>query len=64
MTVRINKSAGLDVAVEERRGEPGVWTVEAIESAGDGRIFQAFFAGPEAKERAKEYARLKYDLNS
>ena len=32
--------AGLQVAILERRGEPGVWTVEAIEIDGDGDIYQ------------------------
>jgi len=52
--------AGLEVAVVERNGQPGVWTVEAIDMAGDGNIYQAIFAGPEARERALEYARFKY----
>ena len=49
-----------DVAVEERRDEPGVWTVEATDNVGDGKIYQALFCGPEAKERAYEYARSFY----
>jgi hypothetical protein len=53
-------NAGLEVAVVERNDEPGVWTVEAIDMAGDGNIYQAFFRGPEARERAQEYARFKY----
>jgi hypothetical protein len=52
--------AGLEVSVVERNDQPGVWTVEAINMAGDGEIYQAFFAGPEARERAQEYARFKY----
>ncbi len=52
--------AGLQVAVEERRNEPGVWTVEAIDIDGDGDIYQAFFAGRDAEKRAYEYARFKY----
>lgn len=54
------QNAGLEVAVVERNDEPGVWTVEAIDMAGDGNIYQAFFRGPEARERAQEYARFKY----
>lgn len=54
------RHAGLEVAVEERRNEPGVWTVEAIDMADDGAIYQAFFAGPKSRERAEEYARFKY----
>ena len=52
--------AGLEVSVIERKGEPGVWTVEAIDVIGDGSIYQAIFAGPQAQERATEYARMKY----
>jgi hypothetical protein len=52
----------LQVAVEERRGEPGVWTVEAIDIDGDGEIYQVLFVGPDAKQRAYEYARFKYGL--
>jgi hypothetical protein len=52
--------AGLEVSVVERNDQPGVWTVEAIDMAGDGDIYQALFHGPEARERAQEYARFKY----
>ena len=52
--------AGLAVAVEERKDQPGVWTVEAIDSSGDGDIYQTLFIGPEARERAREYAQFKY----
>lgn len=52
----------LDVAVVERRDAPGVWTVEAIDNVGDGSIFQAIFQGPQALERAQEYASFKYGL--
>ena len=54
------QSAGLEVSVVERNDQPGVWTVEAIDMAVDGSIYQAFFVGPEAHERAQEYARFKY----
>lgn len=52
----------LQVSVEERRDQPGVWTVEAIDLDGDGVIYQSFFSGPEAKKRAQEYARFKYSV--
>jgi hypothetical protein len=48
------------VEVFERKGSPGVWSVEAIGS--DGEIYQALFIGPEARERAVEYAAFKYRL--
>ena len=49
-----------EVEVAERKDMPGAWTVEAI--GPDGEIYQAIFAGPEAKSRALEYARLKYGI--
>ena len=52
--------APLDVEVVERRDTPGAWAVEAINSAGDGEIYMAVFSGPAAKDRAVEYATLKY----
>ncbi|WP_428989853.1 hypothetical protein [Methylocapsa aurea] len=42
----------------ERKGEPGVWSIEEI--GPDGEIHQAIFIGPEAKERCEEYAAFKY----
>jgi hypothetical protein len=50
----------LEVSVVERNDQPGVWTVEAIDIAGDGDIYQTLFVGPEARERASEYAQFKY----
>jgi hypothetical protein len=50
----------LSVEVFERKGSPGVWSVEAIGS--DGEIYQALFVGPEARALAIEYAAFKYGL--
>ena len=50
------------IEVFERSGSPGTWSVEAIGS--DGEIYQALFIGPEARDRAVEYAKLKYGLNT
>ena len=50
------------VEVFERKGQPGVWSVEAIGS--DGEIYQALFIGPDARERAIEYAAFKYDFKT
>jgi hypothetical protein len=50
------------VEVFERKGSPGVWSVEAIGS--DGEIYQALFMGPHARERAIEYAAFKYGLKT
>ncbi len=50
----------MDVEVVERNDSPGSWSVEAIETDQDGAVFQAIFVGPQAKERAEEYAAFKY----
>lgn len=50
------------VEVFERKGQPGVWSVEAIGS--DGEIYQVIFFGPEARARAAEYAAFKYGIRS
>jgi hypothetical protein len=54
-------SDDLQVSVVERNGQPGVWSVEAIDMADDGDVYQAIFHGPEAEKRAREYARFKYE---
>lgn len=43
--------------VVQSREFPGHWHVEAID--GDGRVFVAVFSGPNAAERANEYASWK-----
>ena len=53
--------AYLEVSTEECKRMPGAWTVEAIEVDGDGAIYQAIFIGPDAEERAQEYAAFKYE---
>jgi hypothetical protein len=55
---------GLDIEVVDRKDTPGAWSVEAIDNEGDGSIFQAIFIGPDAQERAKEYAQLKYGVRT
>ena len=50
----------MQIEVAERTDRPGVWTVEAIGE--DGEIYQALFMGPNAEERAREYATMKYAL--
>jgi len=50
------------VEVFERKGQPGVWSVEAV--GPDGEIYQALFIGPDARQRAVEYAAFKYELRS
>jgi hypothetical protein len=43
--------------IVESRQYPGHWHVEAIDE--EGRVFVTVFSGPEAKERATEYADWK-----
>lgn len=50
------------VSVVERKDAPGVWSVEAIDHASDGDCYVTVFYGPRSRERAAEYARLKYDV--
>jgi hypothetical protein len=49
----------LEAEVVQRRNDPNAWGVEAIDRA-EGSVYMAVFSGPEARERAEEYARLKY----
>lgn len=42
--------------VVEDRLSPGDFRAEAINSSGDGEVFGAIFTGPDADERAHEYA--------
>ena len=43
---------------------PMMWAVEAVNSDGDGGIEQAQFIGPDAEQRAKEYAIWKYGVRT
>ena len=43
---------------------PMMWAVEAFNSDGDGGIEQAQFIGPDAEQRAKEYAIWKYGVRT
>lgn len=45
--------------VIEDRYHPEHWRVEAINSGGDGEVYVVVFSGPEAQERAEEYAEWK-----
>ncbi len=51
-------SESYDVTVAERNGAPGAWNVEAID--GEGAIEQAIFLGPQAEDRARDYAAHRY----
>lgn len=39
--------------------QPGDYRVEAIDSEGDGEVYTAIFIGPDADQRAQEYAGWK-----
>lgn len=52
----------MEVGIVERRDIPGAWAVEAINVAGDGEIYLTVFSGPDAKDRAEEYAAMKYQV--
>ena len=41
---------------------PVIWTVEAVNSDGDGGIETAQFTGPHADRRAREYSAWKYGV--
>jgi hypothetical protein len=57
-----NDPRGVEVEIAERSDLPGMWTVEAVDTGSEGEIYQALFTGPKAKERAYEYALLKYGI--
>ncbi len=46
----------LEYEVTEDRKVPGTWRAEAINYEGDGEGYVVIFSGPQAKERALEYA--------
>ena len=52
----------LEIYIAERRDTPGAWTVEVTDPE-DGAVYQAIFIGPEAEERAREYAAWKYEVS-
>lgn len=54
------KPEQISVEVVERRDDPGVWSVETINT--DGSIEVALFPGPNSKDRATEYAAWRYGL--
>jgi len=41
------------------RNVPNEWRAEAINSEGDGEVYVVLFSGPDARERAEEYAEWK-----
>lgn len=49
----------MDFEVLEDRRNPGDWRVEAMDFEDEGKVYVAIFSGPDAKERAHEYASFK-----
>ena len=43
----------------EDKQNPGDWRVEAIDFENEGAVYLTIFSGPEARERAEEYAAIK-----
>ena len=52
------------VEVFEKPEAPGEWAVEALDTDHDGGIDVTIFAGPQAENRAQEYAAWKYSERS
>jgi hypothetical protein len=44
--------------IEDKQNR-GDWRVEAIDHENEGQVYVAIFSGPDARERAQEYAALK-----
>ena len=49
--------------IEDMRS-PGDWRVEAIDHDHEGQVYVAIFSGPNAQDRAEEYAALKNSQES
>ncbi len=49
--------------VVEHRDHPGEWVVEAIDHDREGEIYGAVFYGPDAQDRAEEYAAWKQSVD-
>jgi hypothetical protein len=58
----IMEQINLEAEIVERKDTPNAWGVEAIDYNNDGAIYMAVFSGPDAKERALEYARSKFAM--
>lgn len=54
----------LEIALVLRTTKPATWSVEAMESGGDGSIEMVQFSGPNAEQRAREYAIWKYGVRA
>lgn len=62
MTISANENdpRGMEVEVLECDDLFDTWLVEAIDTGSEGEVYQTFFAGPKAKERALAYAATSY----
>jgi hypothetical protein len=54
------KRSKLTAEITKRDTVPEEWAVEAIDMEGDGSVEMAIFIGPDARQRAIEYAEQKY----
>jgi hypothetical protein len=52
----------MDVVIVANPTSPPRWTVQAIDVDGDGSVHQTVFSGPDAEQRAREYAHWKYGI--
>ena len=52
----------IEAEVVANHSMPPSWSVEALDTDGDGGIDVTVFSGPRAHERAIEYAAWKYGL--
>jgi len=51
--------ADMEWSVVEDKRNPGEWRVEALDFDNEGAVYVTIFAGPEAQDRANEYAEWK-----
>lgn len=49
----------MNFEVLEDLRNPGDWRVEAIDFEDEGKVYVVIFSGPDAHERAEEYASFK-----
>ena len=57
-----NEPPGIEVGIVEIEGFPGEWLVEAIDHGSEGEIYRAIFSGPNAEQRARDYALATYKV--
>lgn len=50
----------LEAEVVRRVDDQNSWGVEAIDYPQDGSVYMAIFSGPDAEQRAREYAHFKF----